>query len=70
MREMLAVGEAVLATDYINTMRLRTQIQQDWCRMFDQIDVLLAPSSPGPALRRDDLYFRWDDGIVEGATSA
>ncbi|MFE7423723.1 amidase [Rhodococcus sp. NPDC057529] len=70
VREMLEVGEVVLATDYINAMRLRTRIQQDWCRMFDQIDVLLAPSTPGPALPRDDPFFRWKDGTMEGATSA
>ncbi|OZF47510.1 amidase [Rhodococcus sp. 14-2470-1a] len=74
VRTLVEAGEAILATDYINSIRLRTRIQDAWRDMYrgagGGIDVLLAPTVPGVAALREDPYFRWDDGVVEGATSA
>lgn len=70
VRTLVQLGEATLAVDYINALRLRTLIQQGWRAMYDSIDVLLAPSVPGVATPRSDPFFRWSDGTVEGATSA
>ncbi|MCI2421680.1 amidase [Saccharopolyspora sp. K220] len=70
VRTLIEAGEAQLATDYINALRLRTRIQEAWRDMYDGIDVLLAPTVPGVAALREDPHFRWDDGVVEGATSA
>lgn len=70
VRTLVETGEAILATDYINAIRLRTMIQGAWRDMYQNIDVLLAPTVPGVAALREDPYFRWDDGVVEGATSA
>ncbi|SNS81707.1 amidase [Rhodococcoides kyotonense] len=70
VRTLVEAGEVVLATDYINSIRLRTRIQEAWRDMYSSIDVLLAPTVPGVAALREDPYFRWDDGVVEGATSA
>jgi aspartyl-tRNA(Asn)/glutamyl-tRNA(Gln) amidotransferase subunit A len=51
VRELLEVGEMVLATDYVRALRVRTLIQRAWAGMFDGIDVLLAPTIPGPPPR-------------------
>ncbi|WP_072802437.1 Asp-tRNA(Asn)/Glu-tRNA(Gln) amidotransferase GatCAB subunit A [Rhodococcoides yunnanense] len=70
VRTLVEAGEAVLATDYINAVRLRTRVQEAWREMYTGIDVLLAPTVPGVAALREDPYFRWDDGVVESATGA
>lgn len=69
-RTQLEVGAVVLATDYINAMRLRTLIQAAWKEMFSSIDALLAPTLVGAAALRSDPFLRWPDGTAEGATSA
>ena len=51
VREMLEVGEFILATDYVRALRFRTLLQRAWARMFDDIDVLLAPTLPAAAPR-------------------
>ncbi|MGA9872357.1 MAG: amidase [Rhodococcus sp. (in: high G+C Gram-positive bacteria)] len=70
VRTLIETGEAILATDYISSIRLRTRIQEAWRDMYQNIDVLLAPTVPGVAALREDPYFRWSDGVIEGATSA
>ncbi|MDT5103048.1 MAG: aspartyl-tRNA(Asn)/glutamyl-tRNA(Gln) amidotransferase subunit [Mycobacterium sp.] len=69
-RTLLETGAAVLATDYINGLRLRTQIQAAWREMFASIDVLLAPTLVAAATLRSDPFLRWPDGTVEAATAA
>jgi aspartyl-tRNA(Asn)/glutamyl-tRNA(Gln) amidotransferase subunit A len=69
-RTLLETGAAVLATDYINGLRLRTLIQAAWREMFASIDVLLAPTLVAAATLRSDPFLRWPDGTVEGATAA
>ncbi|MBM7279281.1 Asp-tRNA(Asn)/Glu-tRNA(Gln) amidotransferase GatCAB subunit A [Gordonia rubripertincta] len=70
VRSFVELGEAVLAVDYINALRLRTLIQQGFRDLFGSIDILLAPTVPGVAARRDDPFFTWEDGTVESATGA
>jgi aspartyl-tRNA(Asn)/glutamyl-tRNA(Gln) amidotransferase subunit A len=41
------------AKDYLKAMRIRRLIQQEFSRTFGQVDVLLAPGRPGPAVRAD-----------------
>jgi len=69
-RTLLEAGAAVLATDYVNALRLRTLIQAAWKELFSDIDVLLAPTLPAAATLRSDPFVRWGDGTVEGATPA
>jgi aspartyl-tRNA(Asn)/glutamyl-tRNA(Gln) amidotransferase subunit A len=69
-RTLLETGAAVLATDYINALRLRTLIQAAWQQMYSSIDVLLAPTLAGAATLRSDPFLRWPDGTVEDATGA
>jgi aspartyl-tRNA(Asn)/glutamyl-tRNA(Gln) amidotransferase subunit A len=43
----------VPAKDYLKAMRVRRVIQDAFSRLFGEIDVLLAPGRPGPAVRAD-----------------
>jgi aspartyl-tRNA(Asn)/glutamyl-tRNA(Gln) amidotransferase subunit A len=43
----------VPAKDYLKAMRLRRVIQEEFTRLFTQVDVLLAPGRPGPATKLD-----------------
>jgi aspartyl-tRNA(Asn)/glutamyl-tRNA(Gln) amidotransferase subunit A len=41
------------AKDYLKAMRLRRLIQEEFSKLFTQVDVLLAPGRPGPASKLD-----------------
>jgi aspartyl-tRNA(Asn)/glutamyl-tRNA(Gln) amidotransferase subunit A len=43
----------VPAKDYLKAMRLRRMIQEEFTRLFTQVDALLAPGRPGPASKLD-----------------
>ena len=43
----------VPAKDYLKAMRLRRLIQEEFVKLFTQVDVLLAPGRPGPATKLD-----------------
>ncbi|MDQ4092761.1 MAG: amidase [Actinomycetota bacterium] len=70
VRLFLEMGEFVLATDYIKALRVRTLIQQGWAAMFDDIDVLVSPSTPlaAPAVGTAEVI--WPDGTAEDIVTA
>jgi aspartyl-tRNA(Asn)/glutamyl-tRNA(Gln) amidotransferase subunit A len=41
------------AKDYLKAMRLRRLVQEEFRKLFTQVDVLLAPGRPGPASKVD-----------------
>jgi aspartyl-tRNA(Asn)/glutamyl-tRNA(Gln) amidotransferase subunit A len=43
----------VPARDYLKAMRLRRVMQEEFTKLFTQVDVLLAPGKPGPASKVD-----------------
>ena len=49
----LVAALSIPATDYLDSFRLRSQIQADLAKMFDRFDVLVAPSRVRPAPRVD-----------------
>lgn len=65
VRTFLETGEMIPATDYIAALRLRTQMQAAWKRMFDGLDAVIGPAVPSPATRRDQLAVKWPDGTEE-----
>jgi aspartyl-tRNA(Asn)/glutamyl-tRNA(Gln) amidotransferase subunit A len=69
VRDLIHVGEAILATDYVNALRVRTLMQNAWRDMFDAIDVVLAPTVAALALPVDNPVATWADGSVEAGTS-
>jgi len=68
VRTFLEAGEFVSATDYIKALRVRTLIQQAFRDLFNDIDVLVAPTVTTPAMSYDHPEVRWPDGTVEGCT--
>lgn len=70
VRALLEIGETILATDYVNALRVRTLMQQAWKEMFAPIDVVLAPTVAGLAVDAKNPEFEWEDGSVEQATGA
>jgi len=42
------------ALDYLKAMRLRRLIQEEFRKLYTQVDVLLAPGRPGPATKIDE----------------
>jgi aspartyl-tRNA(Asn)/glutamyl-tRNA(Gln) amidotransferase subunit A len=49
----LVAALSIPATDYLDSFRLRSQIQTDLTKMFERFDVLVAPSRLRPAPRVD-----------------
>jgi len=49
----LQAGLRILAKDYLNAMRLRRLLQQEFMRVFTSVDVILAPARTKPAPRID-----------------
>lgn len=43
----------VPAKDYLKAMRIRRLIQQEFAKLFTEVDLLVAPGRPGPAIRAD-----------------
>jgi aspartyl-tRNA(Asn)/glutamyl-tRNA(Gln) amidotransferase subunit A len=70
VRLLLEIGEFVLATDYIRALRIRTLIQRAWAAMFDDIDVLVCPSTPLAAPTVDTAKTIWADGTTEDIVTA
>jgi aspartyl-tRNA(Asn)/glutamyl-tRNA(Gln) amidotransferase subunit A len=46
------------AKDYLKAMRLRRLIQEEFRKLFTQVDVLLAPGRPGPASKLEQALDR------------
>lgn len=70
VRAFLEVGETILATDYIDAHRHRQQIKDDWKALLAEVDVVVAPTTPMPAVPVEDLMCSWPDGTQEHATEA
>ncbi len=70
VRLLLEIGEFSLATDYIKALRIRTLIQQAWAAMFDDIDVLVSPSTPFAAPLVGTADVTWSDGTTEDIVTA
>lgn len=70
VRLFLEAGEFVLATDYIKGLRVRTLVQQAWAAMFDEVDVVIAPTEPFAAPLSGAETVEWRDGSSEDVTLA
>lgn len=67
VRRGILAGEVVLATDYIDALRIRTLVQREWAAMVaaSGVDVLAAPSCPIPAPPAALGSRTWPSGLVE-----
>ncbi|MFY4722673.1 amidase [Streptomyces sp. LaBMicrA B280] len=70
IRLLLEAGSRVSALDYLRAQRTRSLIGDAWLRLFDGVDVLIAPTSPITAARRGQETVRWPDGVTETVTDA
>lgn len=70
VRMFLEAGELIPATDYIRAQRVRYKIKQSCRTLFEQVDVLVTPSTPTPALPPDTQTVTWDDGYEEPVSEA
>ncbi|MEV7806949.1 amidase [Microbispora sp. NPDC088329] len=65
VRVLLEAGELVLAGDYLRAQRARTLMREAWMRMFDQVDVIAAPTVPATAAHVGQDAVTWPDGVTE-----
>ncbi|MGM8365263.1 amidase [Virgibacillus sp. W0181] len=58
VRERLERGKEIPAVDYIKAQQKREEIRQEFKRIFEKVDVLIAPSVPftAPAVGDDDVW--------------
>jgi aspartyl-tRNA(Asn)/glutamyl-tRNA(Gln) amidotransferase subunit A len=69
VRALLEQGRRMTAVDYIKAQRVRAHLKAVWQRMFADIDVLLAPTSPVTAPLVGQNTISWD-GSDEDVTAA
>ena len=70
VRCILEAGEFIPARVYIDALRVRQQIKQGWQTLYDDVDVVIAPTVSTPAVRRGQDTVEWADGFVESVLSA
>lgn len=68
VRTFLEVGEMVPATRYLQALRVRQLIQREWARMFEDIDIVIAPAVPSPATKVGQETVDWGQGVEEPVT--
>jgi len=70
VRLFLEAGEMISATDYIRAQRVRNVLIKEFERLYEQVDVLVAPSVATTAVPADTETVTWDDGTEEPLVSA
>lgn len=70
VRILLEAGQLMPATDYLKAQRARQLITTQWNKMFEHIDVLVAPSVPQTAALLGQEVFDWPDGSQESVEDA
>ncbi|CAB3667096.1 Glutamyl-tRNA(Gln) amidotransferase subunit A [Achromobacter spanius] len=49
LRNAIKLGLEISYADYVQCQQARDRLSQDWLRRFGEIDIIIAPSAPGPA---------------------
>jgi len=70
VRIFLEAGEMMPATRYVQALRVRQLMQRGWAKMFDGIDILLAPAVASPATKVGQEVIDWGGGVEEPVTPA
>ncbi|WP_053164222.1 Asp-tRNA(Asn)/Glu-tRNA(Gln) amidotransferase GatCAB subunit A [Streptomyces noursei] len=70
VRILLEAGELMPAGDYIRAQRARTVMRQAWSQLFDEVDVIAAPTVPTVAVPAGQETLTWPDGTTEGVADA
>ncbi|OBJ90744.1 Asp-tRNA(Asn)/Glu-tRNA(Gln) amidotransferase GatCAB subunit A [Mycobacterium asiaticum] len=70
VRRALLAGFSVSATDYLDAQQKRERFRQQCRKLFDDIDILLAPTVPVAAMAAAKPEVSWPDGVTEGPVEA
>lgn len=70
VRVMLEAGEFVPATTYIRAQRVRNLLQQEFRKLYDKVDVIVAPTIAATAVTAGTKSITWPDGSEEPLISA
>ena len=58
----LALGDFVLASDYLTAMNFRLTLAKEYAAAFDAVDFIVAPGVPFSACEHDIDEYTWPDG--------
>jgi aspartyl-tRNA(Asn)/glutamyl-tRNA(Gln) amidotransferase subunit A len=70
VRAFLEAGELMLASDYVRSQQMRSLLQQEFKKVYEKIDVMVAPSVPTTAVMADTETLTWADGTEEPMVAA
>ncbi|MGW2496868.1 amidase [Streptomyces pseudogriseolus] len=70
VRILLEAGALTSAGDYLRAQRARTMMRDAWARMFEEIDVLAAPTVPMTAAEAGQEAVEWADGTTESVSDS
>lgn len=70
VRNWLEAGSLLPAQDYLKAIKVQVALRRAWLALFEQVDVLVAPSTPQVAAARGQDTFQWPDGQEESVTEA
>jgi aspartyl-tRNA(Asn)/glutamyl-tRNA(Gln) amidotransferase subunit A len=65
VRASLEAGEMVPATRYIQALRVRQVMQRAWAKIYDGIDVMIAPATASAATPVGQETINWGQGVEE-----
>lgn len=69
VRVFLEAGEMIPATTYIQALRVRNLLQQGFRKLYDSVDVIVAPTVAATAAKAGAQSVTWPDGTEEPLTS-
>ena len=70
VQALLALGDTVLAGDYLAALRFRTELWAQMRAVFEEVDVLLSPTTPHAATLVGQDEVVWPDGSSESFLDA
>ncbi|MFE6779551.1 amidase [Streptomyces sp. NPDC057702] len=70
VRVLLEAGELLSAGDYLRAQRARTLLRRAWSQVYEEVDVVAAPTVPMTAVPVGQHAVHWPDGTVESVADA
>ena len=70
VRRLLAIGDTMLAQDYLAALRYRTEVARDFNRVFSEVDFLISPTTPHVATPIELQELMWPNGESESLLDA
>lgn len=70
VRRLLAIGDTMLAQDYLAALRYRTEVALDFNRVFAEVDFLISPTTPHAATPNNVQELTWPNGESESLLDA